>query len=118
MTPSLRTFNERLLHSCAELSPDEAAALRAKYGLLREGEPIVPATLAATAGLSLAALNDLVLHRPGVARFGADGRIHGYPDLSIEPTAHSLDMDGRRLLDLVRLGRSLRSARAGHTGAP
>jgi alkylmercury lyase len=97
MTSSLRTFNEALLHSCAELRADEAAAVHAAYVALLEGEPIPLDNLAARAGFARGTLDQIIQQRPGLMRFRADGRVQGCLGLSLEPTRHALEIE-RRLL--------------------
>lgn len=95
MTPSLRTFNEGLLYSCPELRADEAAVVRAAYDALLDGEPIGLETLATRAGVALTTLEEIIERRPGLARVGSDGRVHGCLGLSVEPTRHTLEIAGR-----------------------
>ena len=95
MTPSLRTFNEALLYSCAELGAEEAAVVRAAYDGLLDGKSIPLGTLAAGAGVSMVSLDEMIRHRPGLVRFSADGRVNGCLGLSVEPTRHALEIRDR-----------------------
>lgn len=95
MSPSFRTFNERLRNSCDALNLDDAALLRAAYTVLLESDPIAADALATKAGVSVTKLKDLLRRRPGVARSDADVRIHGYVRPSLEPTPHAFSVAGR-----------------------
>jgi alkylmercury lyase len=96
-TPSLRSFNERLLFSCPELDADEVLILRAAYDGLLEGDPFTPGALAVRANLSSHTVNAIIARRPGVARYASDERIHGYLGLSLEPTPHAIEIGDRKL---------------------
>ena len=97
MRPSLRTFNEGLLNSCPELRADEAAVVRAAYDRLFEGQPIELEALAFSAGISHAALVEIIERRPGLIRMNGTGRVHGCLGLSVETTRHALEIRDRQL---------------------
>ena len=96
-TPSLRSFNERLLFSCPELDADEVSVLRAAYDALLEGEPCTLAALAVRAKVPPMTLDAIITRRPGLARYTNDARIHGYLGLSLEPTPHAIEIGDRQL---------------------
>lgn len=87
----------------AELPPDAAALRedagplrRAAFDAIRQGEPVGAAALAATSGLTVSEVDELLARLDGGGRVRLDDhrRVVGIAGLSLEPTPHRLSLNG------------------------
>lgn len=74
--------------------PDERAALRATYAILREGDPVTPPRLATAMGWRAARAKALLERLPNVERDDRD-RVIGFGGLTLHPTPHKIIVDGQ-----------------------
>ena len=94
--PLLSEFVDRLGLLLPALSVDDQRLAVALYRLLAGGEPVEPASLAASARLPEHVASAALSTWPDVA-YDERGRIAGFGGLSIRETAHRLELDGRTL---------------------
>ena len=92
----IQRLAEQFIRAFPSLEGDARAVAMQTYRLLALGEPVEPAQVAATAGVTAARAEELLTGWPGV--FFDDGRIYGFWGLTCRPvSAHVFEVDGRRL---------------------
>ncbi|HED17879.1 MAG TPA: alkylmercury lyase MerB, partial [Gammaproteobacteria bacterium] len=90
------TLSEVMAGVFPAMDSDEQALALSLYRLLAAGEPVSPAHVAHQVGLPADQVNTTLEAWPGVF-FDADQRVTGFWGLSLQETAHRLEVDGKTL---------------------
>lgn len=94
---SLSDLASAVLGSCRPFTSDERAVVRTAYRVLAYGVPVPPEYIAVAAGVSADVVSTTFARWPGLARLDQTGRVIACLGLSLEPTQHRLEIDGREL---------------------